>query len=680
MRERYTISSHIMTRSIRAVRRSMAVGAVLAGAFFVGPVPASAANIDAVQAQLAQLVAQVQALAEKVEQMSQQTGAVLGAATAAERYMTLSEVAGSPKVSCTVPVLKPGSRGNTVVVLQMALKEEGSYPEGYVTGYYGKLTQAAVERFQIARGFEVTGAVDEATAKELNALAEKIFQAECTESKAPAPNITVSSPRSGESWRVGGTYRIAWTTRYAPTSSPTTSVAITLHNPYPACLDANPPCAIAVKRPYVIAERVNDSGTFSWTIPASLPQEYVGSAQITVSRLDVPFRLFGRSGPFKILAGATTTTSTVGNVNASIAPPDSETEAGMLVAGREQVLAKVRFTATGEDMAVRKLRLLVNDRNNASYRTGVAADEVPVVKLYDTNGAMVGNAGGYMVQSTGGNAGVVAIENLNWNIPRDTSKTLVVRGVLNTISSGTDSGARVYAHLMSEGFEALGARGIDRTIQAVSGFEKVVYKTKPTVTVASTGATLGATLTPVIRFTVTADSAEQVSWKKVQLQVSMQGAAVAAADAAPGVNGNVSVNKIGEGINLGIQRAFSGPTAQGGQNVPILGGATGYVTLVLRQEEIVPAGASKTYEVRLTFQDVCAYGPSCAVASTRIYVNETQLMNAQSAGAIEGPAVDGVPAFIWSDNSAVGHSENTPDWANGVYVKFLPSDLVSIHN
>lgn len=679
MRERHTISSHIMTRSIRAVRRSMAVGAVLAGALFASLAPASAANIDAVQVQLAQLVAQVQALAAKVEQMGQQTGAVLGAATAAERYMTLSEVAGSPKVACAVPMLKPGSRGNTVVVLQMALKEEGSYPEGYVTGYYGKLTQAAVERFQIARGFEVTGAVDEVTAKELNAFVEKMFQAECAESKAPAPTITVSSPRAGESWRVGGTYRIAWTIRYAPTSSPTTSVAIMLNNPYPTCLDANPPCAIAVKRPYVIAERINDSGTFSWTIPSSLPQEYVGPAQITVSRLDVPFALFGRSGAFKILAGATTTTSTVGNVDASIAPPDTETEAGILVAGREQVLSKIRFTATGEDMTVRKLRLLVNDRNSATYRTGVAADEVPIVKLYDANGTVIGNAGGYTVQSTGSNAGVVVIEGLTWSIPRDVSKILVVKGVLNTISSGTDSGARVHTHLMSEGFEASGARGIDRTIQAVSGFEKVVYKTRPTVRVASTGATLGATLTPVMRFTVAADSAEQVSWKKVQLQVTMQGAAVAAAEVMPGTSGNVAVRQFG-GFNLNIRRAFSGPTAQGGQNVPILGGTTGYVTLVLDQEEIVPAGASKTYEVALTFQDVCAYGPSCATASTRLYVNEAQLMNGQSAGAIEGPAIDGAPAFIWSDNSAVGHSENTPDWANGVYVKTLPSDNVLIRN
>jgi len=59
-----------------------------------------------------------------------------------------------------------GQRGEEVLNLQKILKEFPEiYPEGYVTGYYGPLTQNAVRRLQAKCNLPETGIVDEATLK-----------------------------------------------------------------------------------------------------------------------------------------------------------------------------------------------------------------------------------------------------------------------------------------------------------------------------------------------------------------------------------------------------------------------------------------------------------------------------------------------------------------------------------
>jgi peptidoglycan hydrolase-like protein with peptidoglycan-binding domain len=54
--------------------------------------------------------------------------------------------------------LQVGSTGSDVSSLQAYLATNASiYPEGLVTGYYGSLTEAAVERFQTAQGIVTSG-------------------------------------------------------------------------------------------------------------------------------------------------------------------------------------------------------------------------------------------------------------------------------------------------------------------------------------------------------------------------------------------------------------------------------------------------------------------------------------------------------------------------------------------
>ncbi len=67
--------------------------------------------------------------------------------------------------------LRVGSRGGDVVALQDFLKSLPEiYPEGLVTGYFGKATEAAVKRFQKKYAFEQVGIVGPKTREKLNIL------------------------------------------------------------------------------------------------------------------------------------------------------------------------------------------------------------------------------------------------------------------------------------------------------------------------------------------------------------------------------------------------------------------------------------------------------------------------------------------------------------------------------
>lgn len=53
--------------------------------------------------------------------------------------------------------LTVGSRGADVIVLQKLLLKDGDYPEARITGYFGLLTQKAVQRFQVKHGIVSSG-------------------------------------------------------------------------------------------------------------------------------------------------------------------------------------------------------------------------------------------------------------------------------------------------------------------------------------------------------------------------------------------------------------------------------------------------------------------------------------------------------------------------------------------
>ena len=404
----------------------------------------------------------------------------------------------------------------------------------------------------------------------------------------------------------------------------------------------------------------------------------VNSSNITATDKDGNSAAFLSSSAVNSGGTVKHTITTVGNVSVAVAPDDTESEAGIIIAGTESVLGKFRFTATNEDMTVNKMQILVTDSSSATATSTATADEAPTIKLYDGS-TQVGATAGYTVQASGDNAGIAVIESLGLVIPKDSSKTLTVKGVLNSISNGADTGTSLYTSVHASNFEAQGATAKDTLITAATGNQKVVYKTKPTIAApiaASSKLVVGQI--PVMRFKIKADGPEQIAWKKIQFKVSMTGASMTAVDAVPGTTGNVVLKDVSSGSNLNISSAFSSTSTTTAESAAITGGNTGYVALVLNSEQTISAGAEKEYELQLTFADVSGTVGAASVIAN-IHRTETSLVAAATVTGVES-TVDGTPSFVWSDYSVVNHSESTADWANGVLVKTMPSSLITISN
>jgi hypothetical protein len=381
---------------------------------------------------------------------------------------------------------------------------------------------------------------------------------------------------------------------------------------------------------------------------------------VTTSGLTVP----NTGGSVKV------TVADVGDVTVVKAADDTESEAGIIVADSESTLGKFRFTASNEDMKINKIQFLVTNTSSLTATSTNVADEVPTIKLYDGSTLL---ATGY-VQNSGDDAGTVKFEATVVNgetipiftIGKDLNKTITVKGSLNSIVGGADTGASIYVAVHGSNFEAQGASAKDTSITGAVGNQKVVYKTKPTLTISSPASTLTTGEVKVLKFRVAADSKEQVSWKKMQFKVSMTGATVTAATTS-----NVKVRDVAAASDLTLASAFSNTSATASASIAITGGNTGYVTVFLSSAQDVAAGSYKDYELTLTFANLAA-GTESASAVVSAYRQESTALGATSFDNLElslGTAADGTPSFIWSDNSVVGHTESTSDWANGVFVK-----------
>jgi hypothetical protein len=377
------------------------------------------------------------------------------------------------------------------------------------------------------------------------------------------------------------------------------------------------------------------------------------------------------------------TVANVGNVTVTRAPDDIESKAGIIVAGSETVLAKYRFETTNENMIVNKMHLVLATGTVATTTNNVA-DTIPTLKLYDGTTLL----GTYSVNNSGASSGVAIVNGLNWTVEKDKVKTLTVKGVLASISActatgctGGDTGEEVIAHFSNTGFEAQGTAAKDTTpaTSAVAGREKIVYKTKPTLSALSHSYQLSGagSAIPAFKFRVAADAKGQVNWKKLQFKVSMLNATMSAASA-----GNITLYDLTNGTTQVTLATVYSASAEGGTGTAtITGGNTGYVSIQLTTEEEVSAGSSKDYELRLTFANLNTTSGAIPRATINMHRQETTVSNASTYAAVSGTVTDtqvdtdSNPSFIWSDFSANSHATSTHDWHNGRYVETFDTPI-----
>jgi hypothetical protein len=85
-------------------------------------------------------------------------------------------------------------------------------------------------------------------------------------------------------------------------------------------------------------------------------------------------------------------------------------------------------------------------------------------------------------------------------------------------------------------------------------------------------------------------------------------------------------------------------------------------------EQQIPAGSSKTYEVKITVAGGTTYSDD--------YIMSSIAADASGVASTTSNNVSLTNAnFVWSDMSAQGHdTTTTTDWTNGYLVKNLPTD------
>lgn len=367
------------------------------------------------------------------------------------------------------------------------------------------------------------------------------------------------------------------------------------------------------------------------------------------------------------------TIQNTGTMSYTLAPDDTESEAGLVVAGNTVVLGKIRLTASNEELKQTKMRVsLVN---------AGSTDSVLSMSLYDGATLVAGP-----VPLSGANAD---FSGFNFVVPKDGSKTLTVKGVLNTIANGADSGddLQIMTDLSSPTSGTFEYRGtssstVVTTIAStdVTGRNKILRKTKPTISLASLPTTTLTNGTPVVsRITITADAAEQVSVKSIMWNLA-RGAALGIATPV--------VREVG-GSSIAGTAALD---EAGDDDCDVAESDACTVRFTFTSEQVIAAGTSKTYELAVTTTGVGSNDSitSTIAADTALVTGELDDTDGDAGDSIDD--LDGTNAATagysihWSDNSAIPHNDvsgttadgedaaASNDWTNGLYVKVLPTD------
>ncbi|MBI2012995.1 MAG: peptidoglycan-binding protein [Candidatus Colwellbacteria bacterium] len=101
--------------------------------------------------------------------------------------------------------------GGEVTKLQKILAEDPTvYPEGLVTGYYGELTEKAVQRWQAKQGVISSGSPATTGYGIVGQQTRAKIIIICPPPIFPTDRLTVLSPNGGETWTKGTTQTITW--------------------------------------------------------------------------------------------------------------------------------------------------------------------------------------------------------------------------------------------------------------------------------------------------------------------------------------------------------------------------------------------------------------------------------------------------------------------------------------
>ena len=128
--------------------------------FLLAPTPSTSLGAGDLSSLISPLHAQIQALQTRINELEAELGVQASASEAGIDGQTLPErhVGASIPLPSFIQTLSLGSRGDDVRNLQTFLSQfKDIYPEGLITGYFGPLTEKAVQRWQTKHNIVVSG-------------------------------------------------------------------------------------------------------------------------------------------------------------------------------------------------------------------------------------------------------------------------------------------------------------------------------------------------------------------------------------------------------------------------------------------------------------------------------------------------------------------------------------------
>lgn len=358
----------------------------------------------------------------------------------------------------------------------------------------------------------------------------------------------------------------------------------------------------------------------------------------------------GTLGTSVTASAVTLQTITVGSGSLTLARAAGNPASANVIAGSSDVkIGQFAFTAANDSYTIEKLKIKVSN-NAATSTTGIT------LKYKDSAGVQQTVT---QPLTTGAQANATAtFTGLTMYVPSTGEDSLLdVYASIPTIASGASSGAAITATIdWDEGFQSKNSAGTTATtigsadVASNSGNNGTFYVRKSVPTFARV--TSGLTSVPtsgqaLYKFSVTADTAAPIEFKKISLTVATTSVTIA----------DMYIRESGSSTNLNTTAA----NADGSGVTVFYIGTSG--TDDVQQ---IAAGATKTYEITGTVTGWNASGDSAVFSIT----DDTSAGLTASSASHAGN-------FVWSDRSATSHTTITSDWINGYLLKDLSSDAYS---
>lgn len=318
---------------------------------------------------------------------------------------------------------------------------------------------------------------------------------------------------------------------------------------------------------------------------------------------------------------------TVGTGTLTLAVDPSTPVSALAVGGTMPKLASYKFTA-------------LNDAFTIVDLTATTTNSAPIVELIFKDGATELGRQSF-------NGVTAAKTGLNVVVPANTNKVIDIYAQLGSVgTNAAATGGNVGLTITS--IKSRNSNGVEATTlypAGVSGNSMYVFKTKPTITnVALPTTVLTAGNQTVYQFTVTADAGGTVAWRQFKLNIASS--APTGVVTTTGYNIYDAANQSTPLTGITVAQTVSGVT----------------FTSSIDQE----ISGSKTYVVKAT------------IAGTGLVAGASLSHNVPTLGSYAVPSdfatVSATNAFIWSDESIIGHDATTIDWMGDYLVKNLPTD------